>query len=65
MKFYLFMIDLDESGIHESKDIALFLKMNPWQVKNEYTKIATLKANKHNIERFYGGLIELDSAIKL
>lgn len=65
MKFYLFMIDLDESGIHESKDIALFLKMNPWQVKNEYTKIATLKANKHNIEHFYGGLIELDSAIKL
>jgi DNA polymerase III delta subunit len=39
MKFYLFMIDLDESGIKESKDIASFLKMNPWQVKTEYAKI--------------------------
>jgi len=33
------MIDLDESGIKESKDIASFLKMNPRQVKNEYAKI--------------------------
>jgi hypothetical protein len=33
------MIDLDESGIKESKNIASFLKMNPNQVKNEYAKI--------------------------
>lgn len=64
MKFYLFMMDLDESGIKDSKDIASFLKMNPWQVKNEYTKIATLKANKKNIEKFYTTLIELEAAIK-
>jgi len=53
MKFYIFMIDLDESGIKESKDIASFLKMNPWQVKNEYAKISLLKTNKKNIEKFY------------
>lgn len=65
MKFYIFMIDLDESGIRDSKDIASFLKMNPWQVKNEYAKISVLKANKKNIEKFYSWLIELDAGIKL
>lgn len=64
MKFYLLMMDMDESGIHDSKEIAAFLKMNPFQVKNEYSKIATLKANKRNIETFYSKLIELDAAIK-
>ncbi len=64
MKFYLFMIDLDESGVKDSKDIASFLKMNPWQVKNEYTKIWVLKANKKNIENFYSWLIHLDAHIK-
>lgn len=64
MKFYLFMMDLDENGVKDSKDIASFLKMNPWQVKNEYAKIWILKANKKNIEMFYAGLIELDAAIK-
>jgi DNA polymerase III delta subunit len=39
MKFYIFMMDLDESGVKESKNIASFLKMNPRQVKNEYAKI--------------------------
>ncbi|MCX6823781.1 MAG: DNA polymerase III subunit delta [candidate division SR1 bacterium] len=64
LKFYIFMIDLDEIGLKDSKDIASFLKMNPWQVKNEYAKIALFKANKTNIEKFYTGLIELDSNIK-
>lgn len=64
MKFYIFMIDLDESGFKDSKDIAGFLKMNPWQVKNEYAKIASLKTNKKNIETFYSKLIELDAGIK-
>ncbi len=64
MKFYLFMIDLDEGGVHDSKEIAAFLKMNPFQVRNEYAKIATLKANKHNIEAFYTKLVELDASIK-
>lgn len=53
MKFYIFMIDLDESGVKESKNIASFLKMNPRQVKNEYAKISVLKAHKKNIEKFY------------
>jgi len=64
MKFYLFMMDLDESGIKDSKNIASFLKMNPWQVKNEYAKIWILKANKKNIEKFYSWLIQLDAGIK-
>ncbi|MEI7919300.1 MAG: hypothetical protein WCH65_03720 [bacterium] len=53
MKFYIFMMDLDDSGIKDSKNIAAFLKMNPWQVKNEYAKIAVLKAHQKNIEAFY------------
>lgn len=53
LKFYIFMIDLDESGINSSKDIATSLKMNPWQVKNEYANISVLKENKKNIENFY------------
>lgn len=64
MKFYLFMIDLDEAGLQNSKDIASLLKMNPRQVKNEYAKIWVLKANKKNIEKFYSWLIELDAGIK-
>ncbi len=64
MKFYLFMIDLDESGIKNPKDIAASLKMNPRQVKNEYEKISILKANKKNIEMFYAWLISLDAGIK-
>jgi hypothetical protein len=64
MKFYIFMLDLDESGIKDSKTIASLLKMNPWQVKNEYAKIAILKSNKQYIQNFYMSLIKLDSAIK-
>jgi len=64
LKFYIFMVDLDESGVTDSKDISSFLKMNPWQVKNEYAKISVLKANKKNIEKFYSWLIELDTGIK-
>jgi len=64
MKFYLFMMDLDASGITNSKDIASFLKMNPRQVKNEHARIWVLKANKDNIEKFYSGLIRLDTDIK-
>ena len=64
LKFYIFMVDLDESGVKDSKNIASFLKMNPWQVKNEYAKIWVLKANKKNIEKFYIWLIELDTDIK-
>jgi len=64
LKFYLFMIDLNEQGIRDPKDIASFLKMNPRQVKNEYAKIATLQAQKSQIESFYFGLIELEFGIK-
>lgn len=64
LKFYIFMIDLDEIGLKDSKDIASFLKMNPRQVKTEYTKIWILKTNKQNIEKFYSGLIHLDADIK-
>ncbi|EKD25177.1 MAG: hypothetical protein ACD_80C00111G0014 [uncultured bacterium (gcode 4)] len=64
IKFYLFMIDLDEYWITDSKEIASFLKMNPRQVKNEYAKIWVLKTHKKNIEKFYSGLIELDTGIK-
>ena len=39
LKFYIFMLDLDEMGVTDTKNIASFLKMNPWQVKNEYAKI--------------------------
>ncbi len=64
MKFYIFMTDLDENGITNSKDIAGFLKMNPRQVKNEYANISLLKANKKNIEKFYSWLIQLDAGIR-
>lgn len=64
MKFYIFMLDLDEMWLKDAKDIASFLKMNPWQVKNEYANIWLLKANKKNIEIFYTGLIHLDTGIK-
>lgn len=64
MKFYIFMIDLDASGFHSSKDIATFLKMNPRQVKNEYAKIDMFRTNKRNIESFYLGLVDLDTSIK-
>lgn len=64
MKFYLFMIDLDNDGVKDPKEIALFLKMNPRQVKNEHARIWLLKANKKNIEIFYTWLIELDAGIK-
>jgi len=65
MKFYLFMLDLDDSGVKDSKDIAIALKMNPWQVKNEYAKISLLQSNKKNIYYFYTTLLELDASIKL
>jgi len=39
LKLYLFMIDLDEVGLKDSRDIASFLKMNPYQVKTEYANI--------------------------
>ncbi len=64
IKFYLFMIDLDENGMKNANDINSFLKMNPFQVKKEYAKIWILTANKKNIEKFYAWLIELDTNIK-
>jgi hypothetical protein len=59
------MLDLDDSGVKDSKDIAIALKMNPWQVKNEYAKISLLQSNKKNIYYFYTTLLELDASIKL
>ncbi|MFA7298076.1 MAG: hypothetical protein WC010_00295 [Candidatus Absconditabacterales bacterium] len=64
LKLYLFMIDLDEVGLKDSRDIASFLKMNPYQVKTEYANIGVLKTNKQNIEKFYIGLVKLDIGIK-
>lgn len=64
LKFYIFMIDLDASWITDSRDIASLLKMNPFQVKNDYAKIWIFKANKTNIEKFYTWLIRLDVDIK-
>lgn len=64
MKFYIFMLDLHESGVKDSRTIASLLKMNPWQVKNEYSNIAVLQANKKYIEAFYTSLVELDAWIK-
>jgi hypothetical protein len=61
MKFYIFMLDLDESGVKDSRTIASLLKMNPWQVKNEYSNIAILQANRKHIEAFYRSLVELDA----
>lgn len=55
------MLDLDESGVKDSRTIASLLKMNPWQVKNEYSNIAILQANRKYIEAFYTSLVELDA----
>lgn len=65
MKFYIFMLDLHHSGVKDSRTIASLLKMNPWQVKNEYAKINLLQTNKNYIESFYTSLIELDASIKM
>jgi DNA polymerase III delta subunit len=64
LKFYLFMIDLDESGITDTKLMASKLKMNPWQVKNEYAKMSLFITHKHHIECFYTQLVALDADIK-
>lgn len=64
LKFYLFVLDIDESWIKDPKLASSILRMNPSQVKNEYARIWVLKANKKNIEIFYTGLAELDASIK-
>lgn len=64
LKFYLFMIDLNESGITDTKLMASKLKMNPWQVKNEYAKMSLFTTHKHHIEYFYTQLVALDADIK-
>ena len=63
LKLILWMIELDAEWVW-SKDIAKILKYHPFAVSKQYSKIATLREKKSQIESFYLLLLQLDRDVK-
>lgn len=64
LKVYLFLLDLYNQWITDSKEIISITKLHPFVVSKNLKNINHLQKNQLQIKRFYTKLIELDSSIK-
>lgn len=64
MKLYVFMIDLYEQWIRDSKQIASMTAYHPFAVSKQMKIIDKVIEKKVNIKSFYESLIDLDVGIK-
>lgn len=65
LKVYIFIIDLYNKWITDSKQIITITKLHPFVVSKNIKNIDKLNKNKNQIKNFYKNLLELDSDIKL
>ena len=64
LKFSLFLLDLYGQGVYDSKDLAVQLWANPWQVGKSLKQIKDLQSSAPRMRAFYRGLVEIDRSIK-
>jgi len=58
------MLDLDAAGVTSSKDISSTLKLHPFAVAKQHSKIKTFRTQDKKIREFYHSLLQLDRDIK-
>lgn len=64
LKLIIGMLDLDAAGVKSSKDMSSTLKLHPFAVAKQHSKIATFRAQQDKIKDFYRALLQLDRDIK-
>ena len=64
LKVYLFILDLYDQWITDSKQIINLTKLHPFVVSKNIKNITQLQQNQLQIKNFYIKLIELDASIK-
>lgn len=64
LKLYIYIIDLYEQGITDSKIIASMTKQHPFAISKNIKNIKQIQENKNYIKKFYKKIITLDNDIK-
>ena len=64
LRLYLYILDLNEQGITDSKTIASMAKQNPYAISKHLKNIKKMQDKKWYITKFYSSLIVLDNDIK-
>lgn len=64
LRVYIFILDLYDQWITDSKQIVSITKLHPFVVSKNLKNINQLQKNQLQIKRFYTKLIELDADIK-
>lgn len=64
LKVYLFILDLYNQWITDSKQIISITKLHPFVVSKNLKNIAQINRHGNQIKNFYKNLLELDSNIK-
>lgn len=64
LKLWIFVLDLDQQGISDSKIVASTLKAHPFVISKMMKYLPTIRRNSSSIKAFYKWLIDLDAWIK-
>ena len=64
LRAYIFVLDLYNQWITDSREIASITKLHPFVISKNIKNINQLQKNQFQIKKFYTKLIELDSDIK-
>ena len=64
LKLSIFVVDIVNTGISDSKQIAAIMGANPRQISKTLKQIKQLQANNDMMKSFYTKLVELDYGIK-
>jgi hypothetical protein len=64
LKVYLFILDLYDQWVTDSRQIISLTKLHPFVVSKTIKNITQIQKNQLQIKKFYIKLIELDASIK-
>jgi DNA polymerase III delta subunit len=64
LKLSLFIVDLVANWIKDSKEIAVVMSANPWQISKTLKQLKQLQDHNADMKVFYSKLVELDYGIK-
>jgi len=64
LRVYIYILDLNEQGITDSKTIASMTKQSPYSITKQLKNIKKMQDKKDYIKKFFKNLIVLDNKIK-
>jgi DNA polymerase III delta subunit len=64
LKLSLFLVDLYQGGVKDSKEMASIMSANPWQISKSLKNIAYLQSVNEEMKTLYRGVMDLDWGIK-